>query len=183
MKKRIHIALVLLSLAVRAAAQLSPGDPATPHAKLEGMSNCNPNQDCQTCHVTESWSASSGRFDHSKTKFQLLSAHLKQDCRACHFNADEPPKRQFTGLPAACSGCHDDTHAGQFMENGVTDCARCHNPDVWKIKKFKHEKTRFPLEGKHAKVACEQCHKPAEIDGVTAVRYKMASFECVDCHK
>lgn len=142
-----------------------------------------PNQECQTCHLTESWSVSSGRFDHSKAKFQLLGAHQKQDCRACHLSDEEPSKRQFIGLPATCADCHDDAHGRQFEQKGITDCARCHNFDGWAVSNFDHNKTRFKLEGKHVGVACDKCHRPSEVAGVIFVQYKMASFECVDCHQ
>lgn len=141
-----------------------------------------PNQDCQTCHVTEGWSAVGG-FDHAKTAFKLVGKHQQVDCQACHFTQDEPPKRRFSGMDAHCASCHEDNHAGQFLVDGVSDCARCHGNDGWPIKKFKHDKTRFKLEGKHAVTACDKCHLPKEIEGVVTVQYKFVSFECVVCHQ
>jgi hypothetical protein len=142
-----------------------------------------PNQDCQTCHLTESWSASSGRFDHSKTKFQLKGKHQTVDCRACHLSDEEPPKRSFAGLASKCADCHDHSHGNQFEQNGVTDCTRCHSLDAWEMTNFDHNKTRFKLEGKHAETACEKCHVPTAVDGSMVVLYRMESFECVVCHK
>jgi hypothetical protein len=142
-----------------------------------------PNQDCQTCHLTESWSASSGKFDHSKTDFALKGKHAQVDCRACHVSETQPPKRTFDGLAAKCNDCHNDNHAGQFVVDGVTDCARCHGNEEWPIKKFNHNKTQFPLEGKHAETACDKCHLPKEIEGVVTAQYRFVSFECVVCHK
>lgn len=141
-----------------------------------------PAQECKTCHLTESWAAA-GNFDHTKTKFQLKGKHAQANCRACHVSEDTPPKRSFTELPSKCNDCHDDSHAGQFMVDGVTDCARCHGNDGWPIKKFKHDKTQFPLEGKHANIACEKCHLPKELEGLVTVQYKFVSFECAVCHK
>ncbi|MBI1225157.1 MAG: cytochrome c family protein [Bacteroidetes bacterium] len=139
-----------------------------------------PNQDCKTCHVTESWSAV-GNFDHNKTKFQLKGKHQQVDCRECH--VQEPPERRFAGLAQECASCHADNHAGQFERDGVTDCARCHGNDDWVISSFNHQKTQFPLEGKHAETACDKCHLPKEINEVVTVQYKFVSFECVVCHK
>lgn len=141
-----------------------------------------PNQSCENCHLTTSWTAKN-RFDHSKTSFKLIGAHARQDCRACHLSDDQPPKRKFAGLSTTCTGCHDDPHGGQFAKAGSTDCARCHGYEAWSPVDFDHSKTRFPLEGKHAGVACEKCHRPEQEDGVVRVRYRIASFECVDCHK
>jgi hypothetical protein len=41
---------------------------------------------------------------------------------------------------------------------GETKCAACHTPEGWGDVKFIHERTGFPLTGRHAKVACRQCH-------------------------
>ena len=68
-------------------------------------------------------------------------------------------------------------------QNGVTDCARCHGFESWDASHFDHTKTAFPLEGKHAQVACEKCHKPSIVNGETLVQYKLERFECIDCHQ
>ncbi len=141
-----------------------------------------PNQTCETCHLTESWTAAN-RFDHSKTAFQLLGKHRQQDCRACHVPDEVNKHGKFAGLPAACAACHDNVHGSQFEKAGATDCARCHNFEGWAMSDFDHSKTRFPLEGKHVGVACEKCHLPKEVDGVVRVEYRMEGFECVVCHK
>lgn len=148
-----------------------------------------PNQDCQTCHLTESWSASSGRFDHGKTKFPLKGKHQTVDCRACHLTDEERPKYIFTNLMSACADCHDHSHGNQFAAppppegDGLTDCTRCHSFDTWEMTDFDHNKTRFKLEGKHAETACEKCHVPTAVGGAMVVLYRMESFECVVCHK
>jgi len=141
-----------------------------------------PDQACEKCHLTESWTGAN-LFDHDQTSFKLLGKHQQQDCRACHLSGDVPPKRRFAGLPATCSDCHEDSHGNQFDENGLTDCARCHGFEGWAMTDFDHSKTRFKLAGKHAEVACEKCHVPKEVDGAVFVQYRMESFECVVCHK
>jgi hypothetical protein len=46
--------------------------------------------------------------------------------------------------------------------------------------KFDHNKTNYPLMGKHQPVACEKCHQP---DGRKAPVYKNMKFAaCTDCH-
>jgi hypothetical protein len=142
-----------------------------------------PNQDCQTCHISDSWSAASNLFDHSKTAFQLQGKHQQQECRACHLSDDEPPTRLFAGLPSTCTNCHEHNHGSQFAQNGITDCTRCHSFDGWTMSDFDHDKTRFKLEGKHVGVACEKCHVPKVVDEIVSVEYRMESFECVVCHK
>ena len=41
---------------------------------------------------------------------------------------------------------------------GDTKCSACHTPEGWGDVKFVHERTGFPLSGKHAQVACRKCH-------------------------
>ncbi len=144
-----------------------------------------PDKTCDKCHETASWQEN--HFNHNQTQFKLSGAHAKQACMACHGKKDDTGKlpqryQKFANLEANCAACHDDSHGRQFEQEGVTDCKRCHAFDNWKIPKFNHSKTAFKLEGKHAKVACEGCHKPVELNGETVVQYKFKRFECIDCH-
>lgn len=144
-----------------------------------------PNQSCDRCHVNNDWVES--RFDHNQTKYKLAGAHARQTCGACHGRGDENvpfvQKQKFANLTTSCADCHKNTHGKQFEKNGITDCAKCHGFENWKAAKFNHNKTAFKLEGKHAKVACEACHKKADINGEYVVQYKFKSFLCVDCHR
>jgi hypothetical protein len=140
-----------------------------------------PNKACEQCHLTTRWQ--DNRFDHSKTAFVLKGAHLKQDCRACHVPDAEHAHGKFAGLSATCSHCHEEVHNKQFEQKGVTDCARCHGVESWKMTDFDHRKTRFLLDGKHAKVACEACHKTIIVGEKSVVQYKFEKFECVVCHQ
>jgi len=42
--------------------------------------------------------------------------------------------------------------------SGDTKCSACHTPEGWGDVKFIHERTGFPLTGRHAQVACKRCH-------------------------
>lgn len=140
-----------------------------------------PNKTCDQCHVTSSFRDS--KFDHSKADFKLVGAHAKTACRDCHKPEPGFKLGKFEGLPATCSSCHEDSHNKQFEQFGVTDCAKCHGNDNWEIQKFNHDKTKFKLEGKHQKVACEACHKEITKGDLTFVQYKFENFECIVCHK
>lgn len=134
---------------------------------------------CNTCHTEHKGRIAkivildTAKFDHTKTNFPLLGAHLKQEkvkCKDCH-----AVNKKYREAPSACNDCHhkDDKHKGSLG----TDCKSCHNERDWKETKFDHslEKTHFALKGKHADVKCSKCH-------TDPARYKGAPHECVVCH-
>ncbi|MEW6324246.1 MAG: cytochrome C, partial [Nitrospirota bacterium] len=121
--------------------------------------------ECARCHTAESWKRIG--FDHSKTKYPLLGKHLAVPCAKCH------AQERYT-LPTDCAACHkrDDPHKGKL---GAA-CEQCHVERGWKeVKTFNHQKTDFPLLGKHATVRCAQCHQ--------TLLFTDAPSQCLDCHK
>ncbi len=127
---------------------------------------------CADCHVEQGWSAiqapAEGQFDHGLTGFPLKGAHAKVECSACH-------RRGLDALTSSCSACHKDPHAGQNSQR----CEACHTTRDWQVPRgfFVHERTRFPLTGAHAALACEQCHRPARGEPLAAT-----PTECMLCH-
>jgi len=123
--------------------------------------------DCAKCHVVKDWKKTN--FDHSKTKFKLLGKHIDVKCDKCHING------KYKKTPKACVACHkkDDVkaHKGKLGK----DCASCHNEKDWKKTRFNHDKTKFPLLGKHNKVKCDKCH--------IGKKYKNTPKLCSSCHK
>ena len=141
-----------------------------------------PENNCQSCHNSERWSAIS--FNHDKTKFQLLGKHLKAACNNCHYDKKVSEEKNiiFSSLKADCETCHNDNHFGQFRINDKSDCVRCHTFENWKPEKFDHNKTRFKLEGAHLKAECSRCHKVNDKNEKPFVIYKIEDFRCVVCH-
>jgi len=137
-------------------------------------------KDCLKCHTYTGWKPASG-FDHTKAAFTLQGRHLEVQCTKCH-PATTPPDNpdytyiQFTGIKHdACSDCHEDVHRGKFNQA----CETCHNTSGWKNvnrAEFDHSKTRYPLEGRHAALACEKCHEKGK--PLTGLKYG----RCMDCH-
>ena len=119
---------------------------------------------CGVCHTPEAWNKI-GQFDHNLADFKLTGLHTKVDCKACHVND------QYKGTPKDCVSCHaaKDKHAGKYG----TDCATCHTTDGW-ANPIDHSKFAFHLDGKHAAVACESCHKNAD--------FKNTPATCISCH-
>lgn len=158
--------------------------------------------DCSSCHTVEGFLPP--RFDaeaHEKTDYPLKGAHRAVGCRACHTASpavlDKVPaatRRLLTvqkrpqlfsplqfQLPKVkgekCESCHKDVHAGQFK----AACNGCHaSADTFKLPKFDHDKTRYPLEGAHQGLACTKCHG-ADATGV--VRYAPLPMTCEGCHE
>lgn len=140
--------------------------------------------DCAQCHETTSFKQT--KFDHAKTRFPLTDAHSKVACAACHRDPG------FKGAPMNCADCHaaDDVHRG----SRGTDCAACHGTVDWKQSRFDHVRASgYALEGKHAKLACETCHRggdlkaalPKECGSCHAAADKHAGrfgAACADCH-
>jgi len=143
-----------------------------------------PDQSCEQCHAVTHWQEN--RFNHSLTKFELLGAHAKQECMACHGVDDKNNGNKYDNfqyLSMVCVGCHNDVHLQQFERGGVTDCMECHGFESWGSIDFNHNKAAFKLDGKHVDVDCAACHKEIEAQGEIFVLYKISNFECIDCHQ
>lgn len=163
-------------------------------AKKAGLSGCS------ACHTVDGFAPA--RFDaeaHQKTSYRLEGAHRVVGCRSCHPPAPSvlervpaqtrrqlaqqrrrplfsPAQLQLKLKTDRCDSCHRDVHAGQFK----AACASCHRTDTFRLPAFDHAKTRYPLEGAHAPVACGKCHG-ADDKGV--VRYAPLPLTCEACHQ
>ena len=91
---------------------------------------------------------------------------------------------QFKDTSQVCEDCHKDAHDGQFAKAGKTPCADCHDSQRWVPSTFNHDtRTHFPLQGGHAGVACDKCHKQTRmVDTKPVIVYKQAPSKCTDCH-
>jgi hypothetical protein len=137
---------------------------------------------CERCHVVAKWKDLS-HFDHARAKYPLNGAHERVACAKCHkpeaIPGSDKTRIRYAGIPfAQCQDCHQDPHKGSFK----AACASCHNERGWKSvtnspSAFDHSKTKYPLLGKHAAVACEKCHKTANF------KQPLAHEACKDCHQ
>jgi hypothetical protein len=158
----------------------------------------NPNgKDCVKCHLEHNgetsnlieWPTSLQKFDHNLAGYKLESKHANVACAQCHTPAHMLPadrelikmkdlSKSFFGQSQNCAPCHTDPHKSRLGN----ECTKCHNLETWKsAKAFDHSKTRFALTGLHAKVACENCHKP-DAPG-SPVHFQNMNFgTCASCH-
>jgi hypothetical protein len=131
-------------------------------------------QACRSCHTEHKGrdakivQLDTKQFDHSLTDFALRGKHAKTDCQKCH-----EPTKKYREAALECNACHrkDDVHKGSLGAK----CGDCHTENNWKEAKFDHDKTHFPLLGKHADVKCADCHKDKN--------YKETPQQCYACHR
>jgi hypothetical protein len=130
---------------------------------------------CETCHGQQAWRPA--RFDHSKTSYPLTGLHASVGCEKCHPTIAGPGggSRKYKGIAfSSCTSCHRDVHAGRLGAS----CADCHTTAGWHgagSKRFDHDRTAYPLRGRHTAVRCEACHTPGR-----PVHFKHDL--CSDCH-
>ena len=106
---------------------------------------------CGACHNERGW-MDRVFFEHDVTRFPLLGMHATAACEQCHAT------RRFQDADVACRSCHadEDIHLGRLGD----DCARCHNPNAWKLWRFDHEReAHFALRGAHETLDCHACHR------------------------
>ena len=124
--------------------------------------------ECLVCH--DGIDTYGDTFDHNAIAFSLTGKHAQVDCGGCHNGASSIA--QLQAAPQACYECHrqNDPHAGQMG----TNCETCHVTDGWEQVSFDHNQTGFALVGKHAEVACGECH----VD----LTFRETPEDCFSCH-
>jgi len=134
-------------------------------------------ESCLDCHTMKTFKKVP-RFDHNDTKFPLKGSHNDVSCIDCHKMTKRNGKKfqLFNGLKfSKCTDCHEDPHENKFGQN----CTECHNEKSWHIlnigKEFDHDKTGYPLEGKHEEVDCKECH-------TNGYKENLSYTFCTDCH-
>ncbi|MCP4205353.1 MAG: hypothetical protein GY769_25865 [bacterium] len=159
---------------------------------------------CESCHTAERFApASFTVLAHQETDYPLEGAHLATACVACHqtiplaelaqrVQLPVPPRTtlpdvvmQFRFDSTECQACHQDPHRGEvdrWVQKGT--CEVCHLLAGWRQLVFDHDLTDYPLQGRHAEVACQECHLETERDsGDKLIRMVGASPACNACHE
>jgi hypothetical protein len=140
-----------------------------------------PGRACSSCHTEQAWKPVPG-FDHARTSWPLTGRHAPVACERCHTarrpDASTPGAsyRVFRAVAGRdCTSCHQDAHAGRLG----TSCSTCHTTAGWRStstpKDFDHQRTAYPLTGRHATVACDRCHRPGR-------PLRLKHDACTDCH-
>ncbi|MBK6898513.1 MAG: hypothetical protein IPH09_04350 [bacterium] len=137
---------------------------------------------CTDCHGKDAWKPAAG-FDHAKSDFKLEGKHREAACDRCHpvstetvEGAADSWRRYRPVAHDGCADCHQDPHAGSLGD----DCARCHDSASWRRVAggaFDHDRTRYPLRGRHAALKCDACHR------ADAPRNSLVYARCDGCHR
>jgi hypothetical protein len=142
------------------------------------------------------WKNGRENFDHAMTGYQLMGKHKILDCQKCHRPENiadrnkylakrKKIEKTYLGLGQKCFTCHHDEHRGQ-MSN---ECGSCHSSEGWKPSSgFDHNKTDYPLLGRHARLSCQKCHfeiRDNKIEHDKAyLKFSGLKFKsCTNCHK
>ncbi|MCB9727211.1 MAG: hypothetical protein H6746_01875 [Deltaproteobacteria bacterium] len=131
---------------------------------------------CDACHQTTGWHDTRGLPPaHSPAGWPLVGKHQSVACRDCHGS------ELAAKVSRECVSCHADPHAGRFGK----DCEACHDESGWSLRgksltRFDHDRTRYPLQGRHKRVDCRSCHKGS---GSYAATWRGLAFDrCDRCH-
>ena len=145
-------------------------------------------KDCKNCHTDHKGrdfditGLDKDNFDHSMTDFTLQGSHSNLECSSCHTALKKPSTQEVKGLKELpvgegfrfkifeCDSCHVDFHE----EALGSECDSCHNSKAWTSSDFEHDKTDFPLDGRHKNLQCNSCH----IDN----RLEKIDTQCQSCH-
>ena len=136
--------------------------------------------DCADCHTSLSWSLASWEgfaFEHTAASGFSLARHAvgydgqPLGCVACHTGRVE-----LLDL-SPCITCHSSgIPQAEFLEKHMAqfgpECLDCHD-GADRMANFDHTGV-FPLDGAHAKTACQDCHQQQIFRGTPS--------QCVDCH-
>lgn len=140
-------------------------------ARPKECASCHPDHAGRSFEMVHWDEGSPERFDHRRAGWPLTGGHDGLRCEECHQERFQVAPvaakirvrdhdRSWLGLDTACQSCHQDPHETRFG----ADCASCHSTADWQQideARFDHARTRYPLEGRHAAVACADCHDPA----------------------
>lgn len=133
-------------------------------------------KECLNCHNESDWHGIQMKAG-AHPGLSLANGHARVACGRCH-------NRGIYTAPSAgraCAACHKPVHEADFGKN----CGRCHASIRWlglpkKTGRDAHDKTPFPLHGRHVTVECSGCHAPSK---PAQQRFRELKFgNCKDCH-
>jgi hypothetical protein len=165
-RKLAAFAFLYLSLASAALAQISPGPISRAHASMNGPLQC------LSCHKLAAGSAI----------YACLECHKEIDWRVSRRRGYHVAVVNPSSTSKDCIACHSE-------HNGENFSLIHWQPSQ---KAFDHTKTGYALEGKHAELACQQCHNAEHISEAERPAIKMKDLnrtflglprDCTSCYE
>ncbi len=143
---------------------------------------------CERCHGAKTFKVAA--YTHAKTLDLFTGQHARLACTACHLPPKAPPAASVVAAAVHRDGNRmrvvpQDPHLGQL----AADCAGCHSVAAVKFAadRFSHDRTKYPLVGKHQPLQCAACHKPITqafpAGNGTATKYTGVGTACASCHQ
>ncbi|HSB89808.1 MAG TPA: cytochrome c3 family protein [Anaerolineales bacterium] len=141
---------------------------------------------CRTCHPEHRGSDTPltlyepDLYPHAEFGFFLIAHNAFPDgrpftCQDCHVAENQPFSEQ------TCIDCHAGIDPGWTQAHELDfgfDCLACHDGIDTYGKRFDHQATAFPLDGRHLDLTCSDCHAGAKtLDDLRSV-----PTDCVGCH-
>jgi hypothetical protein len=160
-KRALLAGAAVLGCAAGARAQISPGPLSRVHQALEGARNC------RSCHGARGVEARLCLTCHTALGQRIASGkglHARPEYRA------------------GCERCHVEHQGREFELIFWGQAGRA---------SFDHAQAGFPLQGRHATLGCESCHKSRSFLGLSPGcaschqdphRGQFAPRGCADCH-
>jgi hypothetical protein len=146
----------------------------------------NPNLTCHDCHPEHHGGDApltdmrAVKFPHNSVGYALTGHKTNTD--GLPFDCDDCHAQGYTGFEQTiCSTCHIQITPG-FMQTHTqdygSDCLACHDGLDSYGANFDHTGIAFELTGKHAQVACTQCHlKDRSLEDLQSTPQ-----DCNSCH-
>lgn len=140
---------------------------------------------CDACHSERGFlPAQFSQEDHLDTRFPLTGAHQAVPCFMCHKQTEMGSAQFFWSQDRlTCQLCHVTPHGRQFTRQIAQDgCEGCHQTRAWTGMNYDHNRTTFPLSGKHKTTTCNQCHKQGTTKDFSGRVYENLDKRCDTCH-
>lgn len=206
MKSSFNLFILLIVLNSRVLAQISPGDLASVHSDLEGMSNCThchtlgdkvSDEKCLACHTEIKERVDAGKGYHSSSAIKgkaCVTCHNDHHGRAFEIIRFEKDKFDHNQAGYELSGAHS--------KKSCTDCHKVEFISDPKIKKKKYASylglntscltCHADYHQNTLSKTCTDCHsydafKPASKFSHDKAKFKLVgkhqALECTKCHK
>ena len=141
--------------------------------------------ECGACHTVDGWKPTTFTLaSHQQTQYPLGGRHALVACEKCHAPAGNQTRYKIRF--ERCRDCHADSHRAEFSGPPHEErCQQCHTVNGWRPSTFtlaRHAKSRWPLAGAHAAIACADCHHSQANGQPAAGRFRFSDLSCAGCH-